>query len=202
MGQRSISQLRFLDFVIALILGNIMAHPLSDENLGLKGSMITTFVLIALYIITTWLGLNWSIVKNFLDPPPITLVKNGQIQFKNLTTAKISLDFLFSELRKDNIEDIQKVSLALWEPGGTISIFKSPQYQPVTPNDLKLKSQPFNLVKPIILEGKIDMLLLKELGKDLLWLKNKIAPFQVEICNVPLATIDEYENVQIYNKSI
>ncbi len=42
MGERTLSQLRLIDFTIALILGNILAHPLSDEQLGLKGSLITT----------------------------------------------------------------------------------------------------------------------------------------------------------------
>ena len=37
-GQRAISQLRPLDFAIVLVVGNILAHPLSDEKLGLKGS--------------------------------------------------------------------------------------------------------------------------------------------------------------------
>jgi uncharacterized membrane protein YcaP (DUF421 family) len=46
LGQRAISQLRLLDFVIALVLGNIIAHPLSDENLGLKGSVITTMAMV------------------------------------------------------------------------------------------------------------------------------------------------------------
>ena len=36
MGQRAISQLRLLDFVIALVIGNIIAHPLSDEKSGAK----------------------------------------------------------------------------------------------------------------------------------------------------------------------
>ncbi|MDQ7863055.1 DUF421 domain-containing protein [Peribacillus frigoritolerans] len=60
MGQRSISQLRLLDFIMALIIGNILAHPLSDEQLGLKGSMITTSVLVILYIISVFAGLKWG----------------------------------------------------------------------------------------------------------------------------------------------
>lgn len=45
LGQRVISQLRPLDFAIALVIVNIIAHPLSDEHLGLKGSIVTTIVL-------------------------------------------------------------------------------------------------------------------------------------------------------------
>lgn len=198
MGQRSISQLRFLDFVIALILGNILAHPLSDEELGLKGSLITTSVLIVLYVTVTLLSLKWPLLKRYLDPPPIDLIKNGQVQFQNLSTARISIDYLFSELRKGKVEDVQKVARAIWEPGGTISIFLDTQYQPLTPADMKLETLPFNLNRPIIYEGKIDMKLLQEIEKDFAWLKDKIGPNYREFHEVPLATIDEKENVRVY----
>jgi len=197
MGQRSISQLRFLDFVIALTLGNIIAHPLSDEELGLKGSMTTTMALILLYVLATWLSLKWPVFKRYLDPPPITLIKDGNIQFDNLSVARISIDFLFSELRKEKVEDIQKVSLAIWEPGGIISVFVNPQYQPLTPADMKLKTQPFTLKRPIIYDGKIDRALLKEMGKDTKWLAKKLKPSYMKIRDVQLATVDENENIQV-----
>ncbi|WP_127593034.1 DUF421 domain-containing protein [Paenibacillus lautus] len=199
MGQRSISQLRFLDFIMALTLGNIIAHPLSDEELGLKGSMITTIVLVVLYIIATWLSLKWPFFKHYLDPSPITLVKNGLIQFHNLSKARISIDFLFSELRKEKAEDIQKVALAVWEPGGTISVFMDTPYQPVTPADLKLETGPFTISRPIIIDGKVDMSLLQEMGKDLDWLHSKIAPANTNIHDVILATV-ENENVRVFSE--
>lgn len=201
MGQRSISQLRFLDFIIALTLGNIIAHPLSDEELGLKGSMITTIVLIVLYVTATWLSLKIPIFKRYLDPLPITLIKNGLIQFHNLSKARISIDFLFSELRREKVEDIQKVSLAVWEPGGTISVFVDTQYQPVTPADMKIKTRPFSISRPIIIDGKIDMSLLREIGKDLEWLNIKLVPTNANISDVMLATVTENENVRIYLKT-
>lgn len=200
MGQRSISQLRFLDFIIALTLGNIIAHPLSDEKLGLKGSMITTIVLIVLYVAATWLSLKWPLFNRYLDPFPITLIKNGQIQFHNLAKARVSIDFLLSELRKEKVEDYQKVSLALWEPGGVISVFMDTPYQPVTPANMKLATQPFTITRPIIIDGKVDMTLLQEMGKDMAWLNNKIARTKTELRDVLLATITNDENVQVYSK--
>lgn len=200
MGQRSISQLRFLDFIVALTLGNIIAHPLSDEKLGLTGSMITTAVLIVLYIAASWLGLKWPLLKSYLDPPPITLIKNGQINFHNLSSARLSIEFLFSELRKNHVADIQKVSLALWEPGGTLSVFMNTSEQPLTPADMKLDTQPFNLKRPIIIDGQMDSAVLKEIGKDAVWLEKKIAPAYTTIHDVRLALIDENENIQFYNR--
>src|SRR3954452_9933370 len=138
MGKRAISQLKLLDFIMSLVIGNILAHPLSDEQLGLKGSMITTAVLIILYIISVFSSLKWRKFRNFFESSPFPLIENGQIVYKSLARARISIDFLLSELRKEKIEDIQKVSLALWEPDGTISLFLNPQYQAVTPADMQL----------------------------------------------------------------
>ncbi len=201
MGQRSISQLRFLDFIIALTLGNIIAHPLSDEELGLEGSMITTVVLIVLYVASVRLSLKWPLFKRYLDPSPIDLIRNGQIQFRNLSRAKISIDFLFSELRKEKVENVQKVALALWEPGGTISIFMDAPYQPLTPSDMKLETRPFAVTRPIITEGKIDASLLKAMGKDRMWLEKKVTSAHAKIHDVALATVDENGNVQVYSNS-
>jgi uncharacterized membrane protein YcaP (DUF421 family) len=199
MGHRSISQLRLLDFIMALIIGNIIAHPLSDEHLGLKGSMITICSLVVLYRIGVFLSLKSVKLRNLLDSRPIPLINKGQINFKSLSKARISIDLLLSELRKEKIEDVQKVSLALWEPDGTISFFLKSQYQTLTPADMKLVTKPFDLPKTIIKEGQIDTHELSKAGKDEKWLKDKIKlNYKMEIDNVLLATIDNNESMKIF----
>jgi uncharacterized membrane protein YcaP (DUF421 family) len=195
MGQRSISQLRFLDFIIALTLGNIIAHPLSDEQLGLKGSMITTVSIVILYILAIWLSLKIPLVKQFFDPPAITLIQEGKLDYRNLLKAKLPIEFLFAELRKANVDDISKVAFAAWEPGGTLSVFLNTAFQPVTPADLKLPTEPFNLTKPIIADGHIEHALLRDIGKDREWLETEIRPRALN--NVILATVDSKLTVQV-----
>lgn len=199
MGQRAISQLRLLDFIIALIIGNILAHPLSDEQLGLEGSLITTGVLVILYIFSVFTSLKWDKVRSFFEPPPFPLIENGQIVYKSLVKARISIDFLLSELRKEKIEDIQKVSLALWEPNGTISVFLTPQYEALTPTDMHLATNAFTFPKTIIKEGKIDLKELTRDGKDDVWLKNRIKQtYNAEVKDILLATIDDEEKLKVF----
>ncbi|WP_078411075.1 DUF421 domain-containing protein [Priestia abyssalis] len=199
MGQRSISQLRLLDFVMALMLGNIIAHPLSDEELGLKGSMITMTVLVVLYAAGVFLSLKWARMSHFLDPPPFPLIKNGEIIYKNLSKARISLDFLLAGLRKEQVEDVQKVALALWEADGHISLFLKPQHQTITQADMQLAPKPFVFPRTIIKEGKIDFSELSQTGKDEIWLKSKIkTTYNVDVEDILLATIDNNDNVKIF----
>jgi len=195
MGQRSLSQLRLLDFIMALSIGNIIAHPLSDQHLGMKGSMITIGVLVILYLIMVFLSLKWLKFTKFVDPSPFPLIKNGEILYKGLTKARIPIDVLLTELRKKQIHDIQQVALALWESDGTISFFLESQYQTLTPKDMKLMTKSFSLPITIIKDGKIDFEELKQTGKDENWLKNQIRTVHsLDIKNILLATIDDKNN--------
>ncbi|MFP4975484.1 DUF421 domain-containing protein [Paenibacillus sp. CN-4] len=196
MGQRSISQLRFLDFIIALTLGNIIAHPLSDEHLGLKGSMITTASLVFLYTAAVWLSLKIPLFKQLFDPHAIPLIKEGKLNYRNLKQAKLSIEFLYSELRKQNVEDITKVAYSAWEPGGNLSVFIHPAEGPATRKDLDVPVTPFNLTRPIITDGHIHHKMLHEIGRDTAWLKEQIQPYTLNI--VILATIDSKHTLQVH----
>lgn len=199
MGQRSISQLSFLDFTIALIIGNIIAHPLSDEQLGLKGSMITMSVLVLLYLLSLFVTLKWVKLRRYIFPEAFPLIKNGQILSDNMGKARISIDYLLSAARKDKIEDIGKVALALWEPDGSISFFLIPSYQTVTRSDLNLVPELFDLPKTIIREGKIDIEELKQVDQEENWLIHTLKKtHQVEVSDVLLATVDKNGELTIF----
>jgi uncharacterized membrane protein YcaP (DUF421 family) len=199
MGQRAISQLRLLDFVIALMLGNIIAHPLSDETIGMTGSIISTIVIVVLYIAGVLLSLKWAWLRKVTDPVPFLLVKDGEILYKGLKKARISIDYLLAELRKGKVEDVKKVALALWEADGKISIFLDPQYEALTPSTYQLKTEPFDLPRVIIKEGKINYQELGQIKKEEGWLVNTLKTrHQTEVDNVLLATIDNKHNLKVF----
>lgn len=198
MGARSISQLRLIDFTIALILGNILAHPLSDEQLGMKGSLITTTVLIILYLSFVLASLKWNTFRKWFEPSPYPLIVNGEIIYKNLAKARITIDHLLSELRKEKIEAVHQVALAQWEPDGTISFFLSPQLQALTAEDIQLVKKPFSFPTIIIKEGTIDFNVLQQSGKDPAWLENKFLIFNVNAQDILLATLDDKDDIKIY----
>ncbi|WP_066067696.1 DUF421 domain-containing protein [Neobacillus soli] len=199
MGSRAISQLRLLDFIIALMLGNIIAHPLSDQRIGLKGSVISTIVIIVLYLMGIFLNLKWTWLRNTIESSPIPLIKEGEIIYKGLKKARISIDLLLAELRKEKIEDVKKVALALWESDGKMSIFLDPQYAAITPSIYNLKTEPFDLPQTIIREGKIDFPLLQQMNLEEEWLVNSLKTLhQEEAGNVLLCTIDRKKNLNVF----
>lgn len=199
LGQRAISQLRLLDFVIVIVIGNIIAHPLSDEELGLKGSIITTLVLFTLYIGGIFGTLKFPFLRKLINNPPITLVKNGEILYNGLKKARISIDVLLEELREKKVDDVKKVALATWEPNGKISVFLQPKYEPITPSSLNIETEAFNFSKTIIKEGKFNLKELKELNKDEYWVQSKLESlYQTNVQNVLFATLDNKDNLKVF----
>ncbi|KKK39230.1 membrane protein [Mesobacillus campisalis] len=199
LGQRAISQLRLLDFVMALIIGNIIAHPLSDEKLGLKGSVITTTVLVALYLISIFIILKWPLVRKLVNQTPIKIVQNGEIIHTGLKKARISIDVLLEELRKEKVTDVNKVALALWEAEGRISFFLDPKYEPLTPSTCQIDVEPFDFPRTIIKEGRIMEKELQQTHKDAEWVISKLEmAFQTEVKNVLLATLDRKDNLKVF----
>lgn len=199
LGQRAISQLRVIDFAIVLVIGNIVAHPLSDEELGLKGSFITTIVLLVLYLAGIFMILKWPWFRKLINHAPITIVENGDILYTGLKKARISLDMLLEELREEKVDDVKKVALAIWEADGKISFFLDPQYEPVTHAALQVKTEPFYLPRTIVKEGKINAEELKHLSKDESWVVSQLeTSFQTEIKNVLLATLDQKNNLKVF----
>lgn len=198
LGQRAISQLRPLDFAIALVIGNIIAHPLSDEHLGLKGSIITTLVLLALYLSGIFMILKFPWFRRILNHPPITVVENGEILNKGLNKARVSIDVLLEELRERKVEDVKKVALAIWEADGKLSVFLDPKYEPLTPSSTQM-TEPFDFPRTIIKEGKLNSEVLNQVQKDESWVISKLEKlYQTEVKNVLLATLDKKENFKVF----
>lgn len=196
MGQRSIAQLRFLDVVLVLLLGGNLSNALSDEKVGLLGSMITTFMLVVLHIVSSILMLKWDRWRRFLEPAPIILIHNGSIEFSNLKKARITVEYLFSELRLQNISDIETIKLALWEASGVISVFQYPEYETVSRLDMKVggKKSPISFI--LVKNGNIQKDVLALLGKTETWAKEELSK-KILIESVQLATIDENEKINI-----
>lgn len=199
LGQRAIAQLRPLDFAIALVIGNIIAHPLSDEQLGLKGSIITTTVLVVLYLGSIFIILKWTWFRRLITPEPITIVQDGEILYKGLKKARISIDVLLEELREEKVEDVKKVALATWEADGKFSVFLHPKYEPLTPSSIQMETQPFDFPKTIIKEGKINSNELKQIQKDEGWVVSSLESlYHTEVKNVLLATLDSKDTLKVF----
>ncbi|MBL3730549.1 DUF421 domain-containing protein [Lysinibacillus sp. HST-98] len=96
------------------------------------------------------------------------------------------------------MEEVQNVTLTLWEPDGSISSFLHTPYQTPTRADITLQPEPFFLPTVLIKEGKIDYHELSKIKHSEQWLMSQLKFYNLEIKDVLLATMDQKDNLHVF----
>ena len=77
-----------------------------------------------------WLGKHVPWVQRFYHPPPLLLVKNGHLLYKNMRQELITEDELMSQLRRAGVQELADVAEAHMEGDGSITVTPHVNRQP------------------------------------------------------------------------
>ncbi|HYN87826.1 MAG TPA: YetF domain-containing protein, partial [Ardenticatenaceae bacterium] len=69
-----------------------------------------------------WLGFRFPRLQRLLRPPPLPLVKNGTLLYRNMRQELITKDELMSQVRREGLDDLADVETAYMEGDGRISV--------------------------------------------------------------------------------
>lgn len=135
LGKREIGSTSAFDLVVALILGEVVDEIIYGDVTILQG--VTAIVVVALWhVVNSWASFKSHFIDKLTGAPPTVVVKNGQIQRKNLAKERLNESELFSELRMMSVDDIKEVKQATLEPNGKISVIQEDWAKPVQRQDV------------------------------------------------------------------
>ena len=103
MGKRQIGELEISDLVTTFLISEIASLPITDTELPLSHAIIPIVTLLALEVFISMLLAKFPKIKNLLSARPTTLIKDGVICQKAMSSARLSFDELFSELRQQGL---------------------------------------------------------------------------------------------------
>lgn len=135
LGKREIGNTSAFDLIVALILGEVVDEIIYGDVTILQG-VIAIVVVAIWHLVNSWASFQSEIIDKITGAPPTVMVKNGQIQRKNLAKERLNEEELFSELRLMGVEDIKEVKQATLEPNGRISVIQEEWAKPVQRQDL------------------------------------------------------------------
>jgi uncharacterized membrane protein YcaP (DUF421 family) len=140
MGKREVGQLTPLDFVVGIMIGSVAALPMEDAQIPFLPAMVPIVVLAGLEIIFSVLALNSKKIRLFVEDKPTIIISDGRLIKENMAKTRMNIDDLKQELRKQGVADINEVEEGTLETGGTFSVIKKKEYQPLTLADLQATS--------------------------------------------------------------
>ena len=69
-----------------------------------------------------WLGFRFPWFSRLIEPPPLPLIKEGELLRRNMRRELINEEELMSQLREQGLDDFGKVREAYIESNGRISV--------------------------------------------------------------------------------
>lgn len=162
MGKREIGELSIMDFIVSIFITDMVVMSIENYNESILISLIPIIVLTLIQMIFSYLSLKSKSVKDIVDGKPSVIINKGKVNFEEMSKQRYNIDDLLSQLRESSVKSIDEVDYAILETNGKLSIF-------LTQDDRK-RTYPL----PLILDGKVEIETLKQIGKNKFWLDKEL----------------------------
>ncbi len=124
MGKREIGELDIGELVSTLLISEVAAIPIDDPDLPLMNAIIPIIFILSLEIIFSFAKTKSNKIKKIMEGSPVYLIYKGEINQRELTDNRLTINELLSEMHIQGISDIGDIEYGILEQNGKISLIK------------------------------------------------------------------------------
>lgn len=122
LGKREIGQMTIFDLVLILLIANAVQNAMVGPDVSLEGGLIAAGVLLLMNWLVAMLRLRSPLLSRLFEGHPTVLVERGSYVTGALRRQGLDEEDVTMAMREHGIDDVSKVSLAVLETDGSISI--------------------------------------------------------------------------------
>ena len=189
MGKRQIAQLQPSELVITILISEIASTPIQDTNAPVSVSLAALFVLVALEVLTSAIGLKSNKLRSFMQGHSVIVIRKGEIQRKELKKLRMTVGDLISALRQKDVFDISQVDYAVFETNGQISVLLKAENRNASASDVGAKVTDSGMPFAIICDGKIIEETVSQSGIDVKKIEEAIKKSKIPQDKILLMTL-------------
>lgn len=168
MGKKEVGKLSIIDLIVSILIAELAAISIEEADRSIFTSIIPIVILVIIQISISFVSLKSVKLRKLIDGNPIVIIKDGKLNFKDMTKLRYTIDDLIAQLREQGIKSIEEVNYAVLENNGKLSVFNKDKDYPL----------------PIIIDGNIDFDVLKDLKKDEKWINKILDDNNITLDNV------------------
>ncbi len=196
MGKRQIGELQPSEFIVTLLLSDLAAVPMQENDLPLLNGILPILILIALELIVSGTLLKFPKFGKAISGTPIPIIEDGVIDVKAMNKLRITVDDLAESLRQKDIFEIDNVQYAIAETNGTISAYCFSPYQTATKGDLNI-TEKGAMPLLVISDGTVLDWAVTLTGHNLQWIHDYLNKRHLHTNDVFLMTVNKLDKVYL-----
>lgn len=201
MGTRQLGELSSFDLIVSITIGTVAGASIVDPGIRLD-ALMAIIVLGLMQMALSWLSVKCRPLNRRIHYQPVVLVEDGQMIKTNLRKARLPVEAVLALLREKGVFDIREVEVAIFEPHGSISVLKKPAYQPLTPDNAAGGELSNQCPAPVIIEGRLQLQVLKNLGFSEEQIKEFYHTHHDELDQVFVAFIDNNRQLHVIRHDV
>ncbi|MDR3277694.1 MAG: DUF421 domain-containing protein, partial [Oscillospiraceae bacterium] len=113
MGKRQLGELEPAEFVVAVLISDLAAHPLQDIGTPLLYGLIPVLTLLCCQVVISAAALKSVRLRAVISGKPSLVIENGKLLQKEMKKNRYTVDELTEHLRKKDITDVAAVKYAI-----------------------------------------------------------------------------------------
>ena len=199
-GKRQIGELSISEQVSTFLISELAANPISNQEIPLFFAIVPILLIMSLEIIISFSATRLKCCKKIFLGSPSILIRPGQLQPRELSRARMSLEELLCELRQNNITAVEDVSYAILEMNGKLSVIPKADKAPLTPKDMQLTVPDSGIAHALVVDGEVSRRALDGAGRTERWLEAQIKKSHLAVKDIFLLTADDTGHVYIIRK--
>jgi uncharacterized membrane protein YcaP (DUF421 family) len=122
--RRRIGAVGMADILILVIIADAAQNGMSGEYRSVTEGAILIGTIIFWNVAIDWLNYFVPALQDWLEAPPLLLVRDGRILHRNLRHEFVTEQELKSKLREKGVDDLSQVATAHMESDGSVSVIK------------------------------------------------------------------------------
>lgn len=167
LGKKEFSQLSIFDFVVFLIIAELMTMSFDGTMEELIHSVIATLSLVLLDKACSYASMQSKKIRDFLEGKPTYIIYKGEVDQQAMNKLNYNIDSLCQQLRSQQVGSISEVEFAVLETNGDLSLLLKKDCEVVHP-------------EAVIIDGEINHEILKRLGLNQNWLIKELKKYHID----------------------
>ena len=180
MGKREIGQMQPFELVIAMMIADLAATPMSDVGIPILYGIIPILSLLMMHIIISVINLKSIKMREIICGKPRILIYRGKIDEDALIKENFTINELQERLRGNNINNLGDVEFAILETSGQISVVQKPEKRALRPDDFNIQAKYEGIAFDLVIDGKVMGDNLNKIGRNYKWLEKEVGKFNMK----------------------
>lgn len=125
--KRQTGSLGMTDLLLITLIADASQDAMAGGYQSIAGGVVLVCTIMFWSYFLDWLGYRFTWFSRLIEPPPLPLIKDGELLRRNMRRELITEKELRSQLREQGLDDFGKVKEAYIESNGHISVVQSEQ---------------------------------------------------------------------------